>query len=654
MTSQTSTPKLVSLVALDGRDEGELLVLAAGATDGIDGRLAAAIRESVRDRNVEVSGVSEGVIVGTPASFSELGISVDRFGDWPERLRRQGQEVLFVAVHGRTAGALGIADPQADVFPTATDGLPLATPTEVVELADDSEFALRIAPVTKRIGGANIRMLAYNGSVPGPTLRVQQGSRVVVNVANNGDLETTVHWHGLRLDNSYDGTTATQQPIPIGGQFTYQLTFPDPGVYWYHPHIREDYTQESGLYGTIIVTPSDPEYWPTVDRELAITLDDVLTEGGSIAPFSRLNPTFTAMGRFGNVLLTNGDASASFAARVGEVVRFYFTNTANARVFNLTIPGARMKLVGGESGHYENEAFVDEVLIAPSERAVVDVLFENPGNLRLEHRTPKQTYSLATITVAAADIDRSRSSAFEKLRTNADLAAERMRIETYLAAEPDKALALVAEMNLDELSTPSGSSTEYACPMHPEVRNSGPSRCPTCGMKLLPADLAGAAAETHHHDHGRETGNHHDSGHEGADRQFAGIEWEDDMVEVNRVTTPSNTRWKLSERDTRAEGSAIDWRFRVGDRVKIRVVNEIDSDHPMQHPFHVHGAGRFLVLSRDGVVEPNLVWKDTVLIRTGEVVDILLEVTNPGTWMAHCHIAEHHESGMMLTFHVDR
>ena len=68
----------------------------------------------------------------------------------------------------------------------------------------------------------------------------------------------------------------------------------------------------------------------------------------------------------------------------------------------------------------------------------------------------------------------------------------------------------------------------------------------------------------------------------------------------------------------------------------------------MHHPFHVHGAGRFLVLSRDGVPEPNLVWKDTVLTRTGETVDILLDVTNPGLWMAHCHIAEHHESGMEL------
>jgi FtsP/CotA-like multicopper oxidase with cupredoxin domain len=124
------------------------------------------------------------------------------------------------------------------------------------------------------------------------------------------------------------------------------------------------------------------------------------------------------------------------------------------------------------------------------------------------------------------------------------------------------------------------------------------------------------------------------------------------MVEVNRMTTPANTRWKLVDRDTGAENAQIDWTFRVGDQVKLRLVNEMDSDHPMPHPFHVHGAGRFLILARDDVVEPNLVWKDTVLVRTGETVDILLDVTNPGRWMAHCHIAEHHESGMMLSFDV--
>ncbi len=124
------------------------------------------------------------------------------------------------------------------------------------------------------------------------------------------------------------------------------------------------------------------------------------------------------------------------------------------------------------------------------------------------------------------------------------------------------------------------------------------------------------------------------------------------MVDVNRMTTPANMRWKLIDRETGAVNHEIAWKFRVGDKVKLRLVNEMDSDHPMHHPFHIHGAGRFVVLARDGVAEENLVWKDTVLVRTGETVDILLDVTNPGRWMAHCHIAEHHESGMMFSFDV--
>ena len=191
-------------------------------------------------------------------------------------------------------------------------------------------------------------------------------------------------------------------------------------------------------------------------------------------------------------------------------------------------------------------------------------------------------------------------------------------------------------------------------------------------MKLVPKDLVGSSGHEHHDHHGHgepeahqghggHEEHHHahgEHGHHGPSQSHGhdaaqGIEWEDDMVEVNRITTPANTRWKLVDRETGAENAGIEWRFRVGDRVKIRLVNEMDSDHPMPHPFHVHGAGRFLILARDGVEEPNLVWKDTVLVRTGETVDILLDVTNPGTWMAHCHIAEHHESGMMLTFEVD-
>ena len=302
----------------------------------------------------------------------------------------------------------------------------------IVDVADGEELTLTITPVAKKLGDDTVRMLAYNGSVPGPTLRVRQGTEIVVHAVNCGDLDATVHWHGLRLDNQYDGTTETQAPIPIGGRFSYRLSFPDPGIYWYHPHIRQDYGQEMGLAGTIIVAPSAPGYWPPADREISLVLDDVLLEDGRIAPFSRSETTFAAMGRFGNVLLANGEPNLQLGARQGEIVRCYLVNTANTRVFNVGIPGARMKLVGGDSGRYEHEQIVDGVILAPSERAIVDVFLEEAGALALEHRTPDRTYTLATFHVAAAPHLTSAASGFDNLRTNADMVAERERVASFL------------------------------------------------------------------------------------------------------------------------------------------------------------------------------------------------------------------------------
>src|ERR671924_875062 len=263
-------------------------------------------------------------------------------------------------------------------FPRETEGLSEARTAELIELTDGDEFDLEITPVKKRIGDATVRMLSYNGSVPGPTLKVQEGSTITVHVTNHGDLEATVHWHGLRLENRYDGTHDTQEPIPVGETFTYLVHVPDPGAYWYHPHIREDYGQELGLYGNILVVPAEPDYWPPANREELLTLDDILIEDGRVAAFSRAETSHVAMGRFGNVMLVSGETDLSLDARRGEMVRFYLTNTANTRVFNVTVPGARMKLVGADSGHYEHEELADEVLLAPSERVVVDVLFGKP------------------------------------------------------------------------------------------------------------------------------------------------------------------------------------------------------------------------------------------------------------------------------------
>ena len=176
--------------------------------------------------------------------------------------------------------------------------------------------------------------------------------------------------------------------------------------------------------------------------------------------------------------------------------------------------------------------------------------------------------------------------------------------------------------------------------MHPEVTSTEPGACPECGMKLVPSDTdAPPAHDTHRHHHGHVSGD--------------GLEWEDLMPEINARTDASNMIWRLVDQETGAANTAIDWRFTVGDRVKIRLVNTMDSDHPMHHPFPIHGAGRFLVIDRDGRPPANLAWKDTVLVGAGETVDLRLEITEPGLWMAHCHIAEHNQDGMMFSFRVD-
>ena len=195
-----------------------------------------------------------------------------------------------------------------------------------------------------------------------------------------------------------------------------------------------------------------------------------------MAPFHRSGPTFTAMGRFGNVMLINGETEYRADASAGEVVRLHLVNTANTRIFNIAVSGARMKLVGGDSGRDEREEFVDEVLLSPSERAIVDVLFDEPGEARLENRTPDRTYDLGHFIVAG-EAAGAAAAAFEELRTDTEL-ERRARADQgghRARARQDPRLRLA---DADPLRHDAEQASSYVCPMHPEVTSTEPASVP--------------------------------------------------------------------------------------------------------------------------------------------------------------------------------
>ena len=484
-----------------------------------------------------------------------------------------------------------------------TTALPLSRPRELVRLRDRDTLRLASGLVRRTISGKTLVMYGFNGQHPGPLIDVPKGATIVVQFRNGIDQPSSIHWHGVRLDNRFDGTVGvTQDAVAPGETFTYTVRFPDAGLYWYHPHVREDIQQDLGLYGNMLVRPSSDGYYAPVNREEVLMLDDLLVGDDGPTPYGADAPTHALMGRFGNVMLVNGEPRHDLAVRLGEVVRFYLTNASSARVFNVSFPGARMKVVASDVGKFEREELVPSVVLAPAERYVIDVEFGRAGRVLMLNRVQALDHmvgifapeedTLGVVRVADAPIAPRYAAQFARLRRNADVAGEIAPFRRLFDAAPARSLVLT-------------------------MRTEG-----------LPAAVSNMLIGIN-----------------------APMDWNDGMAMMNWVSTGKEVRWVLRDPDTGKENMDIDWRFRVGDAVKIRVFNDPAASHAMQHPLHLHGQ-RFLVVSRDGVAATNLVWKDTAIIPAGETVDLLVDMANPGRWMIHCHVAEHLGAGMMGVFEV--
>ena len=494
--------------------------------------------------------------------------------------------------------------PGGDLDPMS---LPEAVPAAIVDMQDGDEMDIRASLVRRMINGKMLVMFGYNGMYPGPLIRAPRGATIVVNFHNEIPDPTTVHWHGIRLDNRFDGVpNVTQAPVAFGESFRYEIFFRDSGIYWYHPHVREDIQQDLGLYGNLLVGAPEPAYYSPVNHEEVLILDDLLMDELGPIPYGFQAATHALMGRFGNVMLVNGTTDYRLDVAKGDVVRFYLTNVANTRTFNVVFGPAPIKIVGSDVSKYEREEWVDSVVIAPAERYIVEVKFDEAGDVPVTNSIQAiddfrgefypHTDLLGTVVVADGATSTDHAAAFDTLRENVDVSSDIDDYRQYFDRPVDHRLELT--LDIENLPLPIVRALEFEA-----------------GLYAPP------------------------------------MEWNDAMPMMNWLSSAEQVHWIMLDTETGRENMDIDWQFQVGDVVKIELFNDPDTIHPMNHPVHIHGQ-RFLVLTIDGVLNENLVWKDTAIVPVGSKVEYLVDMSNPGDWMMHCHIAEHLEAGMMLGFSV--
>jgi FtsP/CotA-like multicopper oxidase with cupredoxin domain len=486
-------------------------------------------------------------------------------------------------------------------LPTGNAATPMVRRREMVRLNDGDTLTLVAGTVRKRIHGREYVMFGFNGQIPGPLLQVARGTSVTIHFENQLDQPSSVHWHGLRQDWRMDGAPPlSQDPVPAGGRFTYTLRFPDAGLYWYHPHVREEMQQDLGLSGNIMV--QGMAGLPRVTREEVLLLDDLLIGSDGLVPFGLEAPTHALMGRFGNQLLVNGEPRWSDTMRSGETLRLWFTNAANTRTFNLAASNATMRLVAADMGAFPGPLHVESVVLAPAERYAVDITPTGDGPVVLTNRVQAIDHLFGRFvgqvdTVGVIAVDRGPRTEDRGPRT-----VPRSPFTVHRSPPPPASPDFIFEFGLR------------------------PTDLPFVTERMMLLDSA----------------------------YFHPVEWSGTMPMMNWATTARQAKWFVRNAVTGGENEAASFSVRRGDVRTIRLVNPRNSLHAMQHPVHMHGQ-RFMVVAVNGVAtDPaHRAWKDTVLLPAGGTVDLVVEFTNPGHWMLHCHIAEHVESGMMTHFTVE-
>ncbi len=270
--------------------------------------------------------------------------------------------------------------------------------------AADPVSVLRAAPGTARLAPAEYPktpIWGYGGATPGPILRVRQGERLTRLFVNALPQPSTVHWHGIRIDNAMDGVPdLTQAPVPPGGEFLYDFVAPDAGTYWYHPHNRTWEQMARGLYGALIVEEPHP---PEVDRDEVLLIDDWrLTDDASIDESFGAMMDWSHAGRLGNWLTVNGEGDFRLAVGQLERLRLRLVNTANARVFSLAMEGLDGWIVALDGQPLASPEPIGRMTLAPAQRMdlIVDVTAGPGAEASLTFLDRDERFPIASFEVA--------------------------------------------------------------------------------------------------------------------------------------------------------------------------------------------------------------------------------------------------------------
>jgi FtsP/CotA-like multicopper oxidase with cupredoxin domain len=412
-----------------------------------------------------------------------------------------------------------------------------------VEL-EASEVEWSIAP------GATIQAWTFNGQVPGPVIEGRVGDVLEIRLTNRLPEPTAIHWHGLRLPASMDGTEMVQRLVQPGESFTYRFKLLDAGTFWYHPHANETVQLERGLYGALIVRGEEE---PKLDREQVLVLDDLkLDRKGRIAKFGGFVQWHD--GREGDARLVNGKVEPTLDIAAGQIERWRVVNASSARYVRLSIGRAPFRLLGTDGGLLEAPVTVNDVLLAPGDRADIAVGPFAEG----------QEIAVEALRYWRTTIKRRNDERFAALRVG--------------KAQPSNAI-VPERLRVIEPLAPSSAA---------------PNRTVDFGIKL--------------------------SLRRGVDFVVNG--------EKHNVDEP----------------------VKIGELQVWDVVNST----LMDHPFHLHGYF-FQVLAVNGKPPAWRSWEDVVNLPPKSTTRIAwMPDGRPGSWMYHCHILEHHASGMMAHFDVVR